>query len=89
MPNRKTLFAAAIALVGVSLGAQFADAKERADSSESMRESKRPARRPDGGTGAKLGEACKTNFDCDQGSGEMRCGKGKCEYDLSGAHPQT
>jgi hypothetical protein len=46
------------------------------------------APRPTGGS-AKLGEACKVDADCDQSSSDMRCGKSKCEYDLSRAHPAT
>ena len=34
-------------------------------------------------TGAKAGEACKVDADCDQSCSPMLCGRGKCEYDVS------
>jgi hypothetical protein len=114
-----TLVAAAVAALGVSFGARFAQAEEPArEQAPAAKKAKAPSatqdaapqaeaapaygvstkertqagkgapRAPSGGT-AKRGEACKSDADCDNSSGDMKCAKSKCEFDVSRVHPAT
>lgn len=78
-----------VSALAASFATLHAVAKEPVKSEpEAKRKAPPKGTQPTGGK-AKVGEACKTNADCDQSSGEMICGRGKCEYDVSGAHPET
>jgi hypothetical protein len=73
MHLRKLVVLAAVAFSFTGAWAEEAPkAKAKAD-----------AQHPPKATGAKAGEACKTNADCDQSGSAMICGRGKCEYDVT------